>query len=69
MRHLEEGPDGCEPHPRARALSGWFSQLAACDQQMVAECVRDATHPAVLGFLCGLDGARVIDDPRMQTFT
>jgi hypothetical protein len=63
MRHLEEGPAGREPHPRARALSGWFSQLAAGDQQMVAECVRDAAHAAVFGFLCVLDGARVLDDP------
>lgn len=63
MTHLEEGPAGREPHPRARALGGWFSQLAAGDQQMVAECVRDAAHAAVFGFLCVLDGARVIDDP------
>ena len=45
------------------ALSGWFSQLSACDQQMIAECVRDAAHAAVFGFLCVLDGARVIDYP------
>jgi hypothetical protein len=68
MRQLAEGPAGREPHLRARALSGWFSQLAADDQQMVAACVRDAAHAAVFGFLCVLDGSRVIDDPPHADF-
>ena len=63
IRHLQDGPAGRGPHLRARALSGWFGQLAADDQQMVAECVRDAAHAAVFGFLCVLDGARTIDSP------
>jgi hypothetical protein len=30
---------------------------------MVVECIRDAAHAAVFGFLCILDGARAIDNP------
>lgn len=63
MKMLREGPPGRGPHPRGSALSLWFSQLSAGDQQMVVECVRDAAHAAVFGLLCVLDGVRAIDDP------
>jgi hypothetical protein len=60
---LKDGPAGRRPQPRATALGHWFNQLRGADQQMVVECVRDAAHAAVFGFLCILDGVRVIDDP------
>jgi hypothetical protein len=63
MKTLREGPAGRGPHPRGRALSLWFSQMPGADQQMVAECVRDAAHSAVFGLMCILDGVRVIDNP------
>jgi len=67
IKGLKEGPPGRAPHPRGSALSLWYNELAADDQQMVMESVRDAAHAAVFGVLCVLDGVRVIDDPPTWT--
>src|SRR6266498_1672479 len=63
VNELKNGPAGRGLHPRGSALSLWYNRLPAGDQQMVTEAVRDAARAAVFGFLCVLDGVRVIDDP------
>jgi len=65
IKRLKEGPPGRGPHSRGSALSLWYNELAANDQQMVMGSVRDAAHAAVFNVLCVLDGVSVIDDPRM----
>jgi hypothetical protein len=44
-------------------LHEWFVRLPAADQQLVVEVVRDASHSALFGMLCVLDGVRAIDGP------
>jgi hypothetical protein len=63
IHKLRTGPPGRGSHPRGSALSLCYNELAADDQQMVRETIRDAAHAAVFGVLCVLDGVRVIDDP------
>ena len=63
IHKLKAGLPGRGSHPRGIALSLWYNELDAGDQQMVLETIRDAAHAAVFGVLCVLDGVRVIDDP------
>ena len=58
-----ESPPGRSPHVRTVAFHEWFVRLPARDQRFVVEVVRDATHGALFGMLCVLDGVRAIDSP------
>ena len=55
-------PSGRRPPEAIRKLSEWFNQLSVSDQQAVAEVASMTAHSAVFGFLCVLDGVRVIED-------
>ncbi len=55
-------PSGRRPPEAIRKLSAWFNQLPEADQQAVAEVASMSAHSAVFGFLCVLDGARVIEE-------
>jgi hypothetical protein len=58
---LRDGPPGRRPSPRSVAMSAWYAGLEDSDRAMVTEVIRDATHSAVFGVLCMLDGVRVAD--------
>ncbi|MBF0688594.1 MAG: hypothetical protein IR158_12625 [Cellulomonas sp.] len=60
---LEARPPGRRPHARSVAMHEWFVRLPERDQRFVVEAVRDASHSALFGMLCVLDGVRQIDDP------
>lgn len=53
---------GRRPPEVIRKLSAWFNQLWEADQQAVAEVASMSAQRAVFGFLCVLDGVRVIED-------
>jgi len=55
-------PSGRRPPEAIRKLSAWFNQLSESDQQAVAEVACMTAHSAVFGFLCVLDGVRVIEN-------
>jgi hypothetical protein len=55
-------PTGRRPAENLRRLSAWFNQLSESDQQTVAEIAAMASHNAVFGFLCVLDGVRPIQE-------
>lgn len=58
-----ESPPGRNPHARTLDLHEWFVRLSAADQRRVVEVVRNASHSALFGMLCVLDGVRAIDRP------
>lgn len=58
-----ESPPGRSPNARAVTLHEWFVRLPTADQRLVVEVVRDASHSALFGMLCVLDGVRAIDGP------
>jgi hypothetical protein len=55
-------PTGRRPAENVRRLSAWFNQLSEGDQQTVAEVAAMASHNAVFGLLCVLDGVRPIQE-------
>lgn len=55
-------PSGRRPSQAIRKLSAWFNRLSESDQQAIAEITSMTAHSAVFGFLCVLDGVRVIED-------
>ena len=55
-------PSGRRPADKLRRLSAWFNQLSEGDQQAVAEVAAMASHNAVFGLLCVLDGVRPIQE-------
>lgn len=55
-------PTGRRPAENLRRLSVWFNHLSEGDQQAVAEVVAMASHNAVFGLLCVLDGVRPIQE-------
>jgi hypothetical protein len=59
-------PSGRRPPEVIRKLSAWFNQLSESDQQAVAEVASMSAHSAVFGFLCVLDGVRVIEDSEQR---
>jgi hypothetical protein len=58
---LEHVP-GRKPREEEVALSKWFNGLAASDRAMVSAALQQAAESAVFGFLCILDGVRVIEN-------
>jgi hypothetical protein len=57
-----KAPSGRRPPEAIRKLSAWFNNLSNDDQQAVTEVAYMTAHNAVFGFLCVLDGVRIIDD-------
>jgi hypothetical protein len=55
-------PSGRKPPEDTKRLSAWFNQLSEADQLAVAEVAAMASHNAVFGFLCVLDGVRPIHE-------
>lgn len=55
-------PPGRHPQENLLQLSSWFNRLSDSDKEAVADVARLVSHDAVFGFLCVLDGVRVIED-------
>ena len=56
-------PPGRRPRQELLVLSTWFNGLAFDDRQNVERVIEETAHAAVFGFLCVLDGCRVIENP------
>ena len=52
---------GRSPDTRLVALSAWHTALAEPDKQMVNQVIEQAVDDALFGFLCVLDGVRVVE--------
>lgn len=52
---------GRSPDKRLLALSAWHTALAEPDKQMVSQVIEQAVDDALFGFLCVLDGVRVVE--------
>ncbi|MCC3155304.1 hypothetical protein Q3A66_19715 [Hymenobacter sp. BT770] len=52
---------GRSPDKSLVALSAWHNALADSDKQMVAQVIEQAVDEALFGFLCVLDGVRVVE--------
>jgi hypothetical protein len=61
IRQLQQ-PSGRRPAEELRLLSEWFNSLTDADKKAVAGVARMASHHAVFGMLCVLDGVRAIED-------
>ena len=55
-------PPGRVPDEKLVILSQWFNKLDNSDRDKVLHVVSEAVHASVFGFLCVLDGIRVIED-------
>jgi hypothetical protein len=55
-------PPGRKPAQELVALSDWFNSLAPQDRRNVERVVEMTASSATFGFLCVLDGVRVIED-------
>ena len=62
VRQLQQ-PSGRRPAELSLALHEWYEGLSLDDRTMVTEALRRVADLATFGFLCVLDGVRVIDDP------
>jgi hypothetical protein len=49
-------------------LSEWFNGLEEADQTKVTEMLKLVAHSSVFGFLCVLDGARVVESSQSGHF-
>jgi hypothetical protein len=54
-------PSGRKPAKKIVDLSNWINGLPETDREEVFKIVSLATHNAVFGFLCVLDGVRPIE--------
>ncbi len=52
---------GRSPDQRLVAFSAWHTALAEPDQLMITQVIEQAVDDALFGFLCVLDGVRVVE--------
>lgn len=55
-------PPGRNPDRQLLIQSAWFKGLNETDREMVSKLITEAVHESVFGFLCILDGVRLITD-------
>lgn len=55
-------PPGRKPSEDLVELSNWYKSLTKADQEMLGKAMRDAVGASIFGFLCVLDGVRVIEN-------
>ena len=60
------GPPGKEPEKKIVELSNWFNKLGSEDKIMVMKIVKESVETSVFGFLCVIDGVRVIEDSKRK---
>lgn len=60
---LTQGPAGCKPDAKLKALASWYKSLSDENRERVIEVVDQSAESAVFGFFVVLDGARVIEKP------
>jgi hypothetical protein len=58
-------PSGRRPAEKIRQLSAWFNQLSEEDKQAVTEVAAMASHNALFGLFCVLDGVRPIQEDNL----
>lgn len=59
-------PPGRQPAASLVKSSRWYNSLTPQDQEQVMLIAADAVHGAMFGFMCVLDGARVIDEEHSE---
>lgn len=59
---LLRSPSGRRPSQTLLALSQWFNQLPAAEQERIRATIQLAVRQAVIGMLTVLDGVRSISD-------
>ena len=59
-------PPGRRPPPALLEQANWFRSLSHEDQRRVSEVAMIAANRAIFGFLCVLDGVRVIEDNEIK---
>lgn len=59
-------PPGRQPAATLVKSSEWYKSLLPQDQKQVMTIVADAVHAAIFGFMCVLDGVKVIDDAHSE---
>lgn len=64
VRKLLDKPPGRKPSEEMTELSNWFNELSVKNQEMVMRVANIASRHATFGFLCVLDGVRVIESGR-----
>lgn len=57
-----ENPPGRKPSQRLLDNSNWYRSLSEQDRSQVVEVMKDASHSAVFGLFCVLDGVRPVED-------
>jgi hypothetical protein len=57
-------PPGRKIAEDTKKLSTWYNALANEDKEMLLKAMEKAVDNAVFGFLCVLDGVRVIEDSK-----
>jgi hypothetical protein len=57
-----ENPSGRKPPKDLIALSKYISNLSETDRSILQKIISHATHNAIFGLLCVLDGVRVIEN-------
>jgi hypothetical protein len=61
-----ENPPGRRPRPELLAQSDWYRSLSEQQRELMTGVVRHAVDSAVFGFLCVLDGVRVVEDDEVK---
>ena len=55
-------PVGRKPSSRSLELSSRFNELSGQDRKFVRSVIEESVDSALFGFLCVLDGVRVVED-------
>ena len=61
MLKLLARPPGRRPHQENLDQSAWYNSLTASERTLVRGIITEAVHVAVFGFLCVLDGTRIVE--------
>lgn len=63
---LLEQPPGRKPSQQLRHRAEWYKSLNADDREYLTDTISSAVDGAVFGFLCVLDGVRVVEDGKVK---
>ena len=60
--HVLEDPPGRRPSRERAGRAQWYRSLEPYHKERISEIIADAVDRAIFGFLCVIDGVRVVEN-------
>ena len=55
-------PPGKKPSEKLQEMSEWYNNIGDNDKAILLQIIRESVETSIFGFLCVLDGVRIIED-------